>query len=43
MERHGLARVFYTDSDVTLFANISQLVPMLYSRTHLALAVRWPR
>lgn len=42
MERHAFPRVFYTDSDVMLFANITELVKMLYPKTYLALAVRWP-
>ena len=43
MERHQFARVFYTDSDVMLFADVTEAVEMLYKDMDLVLAVRWPR
>eukprot|EP00271_Cylindrocystis_brebissonii_P002590 TRINITY_DN1333_c0_g1_i2.p2 TRINITY_DN1333_c0_g1~~TRINITY_DN1333_c0_g1_i2.p2 ORF type:complete len:271 (-),score=20.66 TRINITY_DN1333_c0_g1_i2:454-1266(-) len=42
MERHAFTRVFYLDSDVMLYANVTEMVAMLYPRSPLLLAVRWP-
>jgi len=36
-------RIFYMDSDVLLFANITDLASMLFRRVPILLSVRWPR
>ena len=43
MERHAFPRIFYLDSDVLLFANITDLSAMLFRRVPILLSVRWPR
>ncbi|CAI5512825.1 unnamed protein product [Closterium sp. Naga37s-1] len=43
MERHAFPRIFFLDSDVILFANITELATMLFSRVHLVVSQRWPR
>ncbi|CAI5520539.1 unnamed protein product [Closterium sp. Naga37s-1] len=42
MERHAFPRIFFLDSDVILFANITELATMLFSRVHLVVSQRWP-
>ena len=41
MERHALVRIFYTDTDVMLFADVTGYVDLHLSRTYVALAKRW--
>ncbi|CAI5984626.1 unnamed protein product, partial [Closterium sp. NIES-65] len=43
MERHAFPRIFFLDSDVILFANVTELATMLFSRVHLVVSQRWPR
>ncbi|CAI5958590.1 unnamed protein product [Closterium sp. NIES-64] len=42
MERHAFPRIFFLDSDVILFANVTELATMLFSRVHLVVSQRWP-
>lgn len=42
MERHAVPRLFYMDTDVMLFANVTALANMFFSRTHVVASQRWP-
>lgn len=42
MERHSFHRIFYLDSDVLLFANVTEMARMLFPSSPMVLSVRWP-
>lgn len=43
MERHSIPRMFFIDSDVMLFANVTELAAMHFQNVPLALGYRFPR
>jgi len=43
MERHAIPRIFFIDSDVMLYANVTELAAMHFQNVPLALGYRFPR